>query len=66
MPGLAVTALKLREEQQAADCARSGTAWIDTGLPVPDAIGRRRPRPITDGLSHGRTTVNDLPHDHRN
>ena len=32
MPGLAVTALKLRQEQQAADRARAGTAWIDTGL----------------------------------
>jgi integrase len=32
LPDLCITALKLRKEQQDADRARAGRAWIDTGL----------------------------------
>ena len=32
LPGLCVTALKIRRRQQDADCARAGAAWIETGL----------------------------------
>lgn len=32
VPGIAVTALKLRKDQQAADRTRVNQAWIDTGL----------------------------------
>jgi hypothetical protein len=32
LPGIAVTALKIRKEQQAADRTRADGAWIDTGL----------------------------------
>ena len=32
LPGLCVTALKLRRQQQDADRARVGKAWIETGL----------------------------------
>ena len=32
LPGLCVTALKIRKQQQDADRARAGQAWIETGL----------------------------------
>ena len=32
LPGLCVTALKLRSERQAADRERAGDAWVETGL----------------------------------
>ena len=32
LPGLCVTALKIRRRQQDADHARAGAAWIETGL----------------------------------
>jgi len=32
LPGLCVTALKIRKRQQDADRARAGQAWIETGL----------------------------------
>ena len=32
LPGLCVTALKVRRLQQEADRARAGAAWIETGL----------------------------------
>jgi integrase len=32
LPGLCVTALKIRRRQQDADRARAGAAWIETGL----------------------------------
>ena len=32
LPGLCVTALKIRRRQQDADAARAGAAWIEPGL----------------------------------
>jgi integrase len=32
LPGLCVTALKIRQRQQDADRARAGQAWVETGL----------------------------------
>ena len=39
LPGLCVTALKIRKQQQDADRARAGRAWIETGLVFPTRHG---------------------------
>jgi len=53
LPGLCVTALKLRRRQQDADRARAGQSWIETGLVFTTSMAPTSSRGTSTAVSSG-------------